>query len=45
MAQGFMDRMEQRVLAPGELHALAARIAAREIDPYTAAAALIGRWQ
>ena len=45
MAQGFMDRMERRVLAPGELHALAARIAAREIDPYTAAAALIGRWQ
>ena len=45
MAQGFMDRMEQRVLGPGELHALAARIAAREIDPYTAAAALIGRWQ
>jgi LAO/AO transport system kinase len=45
MAQGFMDRMERRVLAPGELHALAARIAAREIDPYTAAAALMGRWQ
>jgi len=45
MAQGFMDRMEQRVLAPGELHALAVRIAAREIDPYTAAAALMGRWQ
>jgi LAO/AO transport system kinase len=45
MAQGFMDRMEQRVLAPGELHALAVQIAAREIDPYTAAAALIGRWR
>jgi len=45
MAQGFMDRMERRVLAPGELHALAVRIAAREIDPYTAVAALMGRWQ
>ena len=41
----FMERMERRVLAPGELQALAARIAARELDPYTAAAALIGRWQ
>ena len=28
-----------------ELHALAVRIAAREIDPYTAVAALMGRWQ
>ena len=45
LAQGFMDRMERRVLAPGELHALAARIAAREVDPYTAAAALMDRWQ
>ena len=44
LTQGFMERIEQRVLAPGELHALAARIAAREIDPYTAAAAVIGRW-
>jgi LAO/AO transport system kinase len=45
LTQGFLERMERRVLAPGELHALAARIAARELDPYTAAAALIGRWQ
>jgi LAO/AO transport system kinase len=45
LTQGFMERMERRVLAPGELHALAARIAARQTDPYTAAAALMARWQ
>jgi len=45
LTQEFMDRMERRVLAPGELHALASRIAARELDPYTAAAALMARWQ
>jgi LAO/AO transport system kinase len=44
LTQGFMDQMERRVLAPGELQALAARIAAREVDPYTVAAALMGRW-
>ena len=45
LMQGFMDRMERHVLAPGELHALADRIAAREVDPYTAAAEIMARWQ
>ena len=45
LMQGFMDRVERHVLVPGELHALAARIAAREVDPYTAAAAIMARWQ
>ena len=45
LMQGFMDRMERHVLAPGELQAVADRIAAREVDPYTAAAAIMARWQ
>jgi LAO/AO transport system kinase len=45
LAHGFMERIERQVLEPGELHTLAARIAARETDPYTAAAAVMARWQ
>jgi LAO/AO transport system kinase len=42
VTRGFMDKLE-RTLEPGELTAVAARIAAREIDPYTAAAGLLAR--
>ena len=44
-ALGTGPTSPDHLLEPGELQALAARIAAREVDPYTAAAALIGRWQ
>jgi LAO/AO transport system kinase len=43
VAQRFMDRLERDVLRTGELTALATRIAAREVDPYTAAADLLSR--
>jgi LAO/AO transport system kinase len=43
VTRGFMDKLERTILEPGELTALAARIAAREIDPYTAAAGLLSR--
>ena len=39
----LMAHLEQRVLAPGELTALVGRIAARELDPYTAADQLVRR--
>jgi LAO/AO transport system kinase len=45
VTRGFMNKLERTVLRPGELTAVAARIAAREIDPYTAAAALLTRGQ
>jgi hypothetical protein len=38
-----MARLEGERLAPGELSTVAGRIAAREIDPYTAADALVAR--
>ena len=43
VSQRFMDHLERHVLAPGELTATVERIAARELDPYTAAAALLER--
>jgi LAO/AO transport system kinase len=43
VAHRFMDHLERHVLAPGELSATVERIAARELDPYTAAAALLER--
>jgi LAO/AO transport system kinase len=43
VSQRFMDHLERRVLAPGELAATIDRIAARELDPYTAANELLGR--
>jgi GTPase len=43
VAQRFMERLERDVLKPGELEAFADRIAAREIDPYSAARELLGR--
>ena len=36
-SQRFMEHLERHVLAPGEFDALVDRIAAREVDPYTAA--------
>jgi LAO/AO transport system kinase len=39
----FLEHLELRVLEPGELAALADRIAAHETDPYTAADALFTR--
>ncbi|HWF84850.1 MAG TPA: methylmalonyl Co-A mutase-associated GTPase MeaB [Vicinamibacterales bacterium] len=43
VAHRFMDHLERDVLTPGELGSLVDRIAAREIDPYTAAADLLRR--
>jgi LAO/AO transport system kinase len=39
----FMDHLEREVLATDELRAMVDRIAARELDPYTAANDLLGR--
>jgi hypothetical protein len=38
-----MDHLERHVLASGELTAIVDRIAAREIDPYSAANDLLRR--
>jgi LAO/AO transport system kinase len=43
VAQRFMDHLERGVLGPGELAATVERIAARDTDPYTAAADLLRR--
>jgi len=43
VSQRFMDYLEREVLKPGEMASLVERIAARELDPYTAAAQLLGR--
>jgi LAO/AO transport system kinase len=43
VSQRFIDRLEREVLAPGEFVTLVDRIAAREIDPYTAADDLLKR--
>jgi len=43
VSQRFMDHLERDVLAADELSGLVDRIAAREIDPYTAAATLLRR--
>ncbi len=43
VAQRFMDRLEREVLAPNELASVVERIAARELDPYTAANELLAR--
>lgn len=39
----FMELVEHDLLAPGEFDALVARIAAREVDPYTAASDILSR--
>jgi LAO/AO transport system kinase len=43
VSQRFMDHLERHVLTPGELGAIVDRIAAREVDPYTAANDLLTR--
>ena len=43
VSKRFMDHLEGHVLAPGELGTVVDRIAAREVDPYTAANDLLKR--
>jgi LAO/AO transport system kinase len=43
VAQRFMAHLERQVLTPGELGTIVDRIAAREVDPYTAANDLLNR--
>ena len=43
VSKRFMDHLERDVLLPGELGTIVDRVAAREIDPYTAANDLLGR--
>jgi LAO/AO transport system kinase len=43
VAQRFTSHLENHVLAPGEFDAIVDRIAAREIDPYSAAGELLAR--
>jgi LAO/AO transport system kinase len=43
VSQRFMDHLERQVLTAGELGSIVDRIAAREVDPYTAANDLLGR--
>lgn len=43
LAQRFVQHVERRVLGTGELEGLLERIAARELDPYTAADEIVTR--
>jgi hypothetical protein len=43
LAQRFVQHVEQRVLAAGEFDGLLDRIAARELDPYTAVDEIVQR--
>ena len=43
LSQRFMRRLEGEILKPGEVVEMVNRIAARELDPYAAADALIDR--
>jgi LAO/AO transport system kinase len=43
VSRRFLDHLERTVLAPGELDSIVDRIAAREVDPYTAARDLLDR--
>ncbi len=43
VSRRFMEHLTTSVLRPGELDAIVERVAAREIDPYTAADDLLGR--
>ena len=43
VARRFMDHLQREVLAEHELAAIVDRIAAREVDPYTAATELLAR--
>jgi LAO/AO transport system kinase len=43
VSQRFMDHLERGVMKPGELQAIVDRIAARQLDPYSAASDLLKR--
>ena len=43
LTHGFLEHLDKHVLGPGELQQLIERIAARETDPYTAAADILKR--
>lgn len=43
LTRQFLERVEREVLGAGEFDALVGRIAARELDPYTAAADVLAR--
>jgi LAO/AO transport system kinase len=43
VSQQLMERLERGMLKPGELAAMVERVAAREVDPYTAADELMSR--
>ena len=43
VSQRFMGHLERDILAPGELASMVERIAARELDPYSAATDLLRR--
>ncbi|MGE0043857.1 MAG: methylmalonyl Co-A mutase-associated GTPase MeaB [Vicinamibacterales bacterium] len=43
LTQRLLDHIERDVLGPGEFDELVTRIAARELDPYTAAADILSR--
>jgi LAO/AO transport system kinase len=43
LTHGFLDYLEQHVLAPGELQQTLERIAARQTDPYSAASDILKR--
>jgi len=43
LARRFLSHVESKVLGPGEFDALVTRIAARELDPYSAASAILAR--
>jgi GTPase len=43
LTHGFLEHLDRRVLAPGELQQVLDRVAARETDPYTAAAEILKR--
>jgi LAO/AO transport system kinase len=43
LSQRFMQHVERRVLAAGELEGMLERIAARELDPYTAVDQIVAR--
>jgi len=43
VTERFLEHLERDVLKPGELALMVGRIVARELDPYSAAAELLGR--
>jgi LAO/AO transport system kinase len=43
LSHHFLDHVERKLLGPGEFDALVARVAARELDPYTAAQQILQR--